>query len=59
MSSGLSHHLIPKMEHVMNNFHQNSPMEQLRAFGIAFLAGMLTTAVITLVGNVRKSNDPF
>ncbi len=41
----------------MNHFPQTSPMEQLRAFGLAFLAGMLTTAAIALAGKVHKALD--
>lgn len=39
----------------MNNFPQSSPMEQLRAFGLVFLAGMLTTAAIALAGKVQHA----
>lgn len=41
----------------MNNFPQTSPMEQLRAFGIVFIAGMLTTAAIGLAAKIQKALD--
>ncbi len=41
----------------MNNFSQISPMEQLRAFGIAFIAGMLTSAAIAIASRASRAMD--